>query len=77
MINDLIYMNGYGFYVWSAFSFTLISFIFLYIVIKLQLNKEVKRFNEKFESLEETKQKTAKHQETLRKILANTSTSKV
>ena len=43
----------------------------------MQLNKEVKRFNEKFESLEETKQKTAKHQETLRKILANTSTSKV
>ncbi len=77
MINDLIYMNGYGFYVWSAFSFTLISFIFLYIVIKLQLNKEVKRFNEKFESLEEVRQKTAKHQATLRKILANTSTSKV
>tara|TARA_B100000427_G_scaffold318219_1_gene315171 strand:- start:174 stop:407 length:234 start_codon:yes stop_codon:yes gene_type:complete len=77
MINDLIFMNGYGIYVWSAFSFTLISFTSLYLVIKLQLDKEVKRFNKKFESLEAEKQNKAKHQETLRKILANTSTSKV
>ena len=26
MINEIILMNGYGAYVWSAFSFTLISF---------------------------------------------------
>ena len=40
MINDIISMNGYGIYVWSAFAFTLISFTALYIVIKIQLVKE-------------------------------------
>ena len=38
MINDIISMNGYGIYVWSAFAFTLISFAALYTVIKIQLN---------------------------------------
>ena len=40
MINELFNMNGYGLYVWSAFSFTLISFVSLYFVIKLQYLKE-------------------------------------
>ena len=40
MINEIISMNGYGAYVWSAFSFTLISFTALYFVTKLQLSKE-------------------------------------
>ena len=26
MINEIIFMNGYGLYVWSAFSFTFLSF---------------------------------------------------
>ena len=39
MINDLILMNGYGFYVWSSFSFTLLSFSYLYFVTKAQLVK--------------------------------------
>ena len=33
MINEIISMNGYGLYVWSAFSFTLISFGFLFLVL--------------------------------------------
>ena len=42
MINEIISMNGYGAYVWSAFSFTLIGFTSLYFVTKLQLSKEQK-----------------------------------
>ena len=34
MINEIFFMKGYGFYVWSAFSFTFLSFIVLYFVIK-------------------------------------------
>ena len=34
MINEIISMNGYGIYVWSAFAFTLISFAVLYTIIK-------------------------------------------
>ena len=50
MINEIILMNGYGLYVWSAFSFTLLSFGSLFLVIKLQLLKEKRRFVYKFGS---------------------------
>lgn len=77
MINEIISMNGYGIYVWSAFSFTLISFAVLYLVIKVQLVKEQSKFNSKFASLTSEKIISAKKQETIRKILANTSVSKI
>ena len=43
MINEIISMNGYGAYVWSAFSFTLISFTALYFVTKLAAFKRAKK----------------------------------
>ena len=73
MINELILMNGYGSYVWSAFSFTLISFASLYFVTKLQLSKEQKRFVAKFGSLNVEKAKVARLQNINREILLNTS----
>ena len=69
MISDLISMNGYGAYVWSAFAFTLISFSSLYFIIKLQLKKEQKRFKENFSALTEEKYKVAVNQETYKEIL--------
>ena len=48
MINEIIFMKGYGLYVWSAFSFTLISFATLYILIKINLVKEQNKFSAKF-----------------------------
>ena len=77
MINEIISMNGYGMYVWSAFSFTLIGFAVLYLVIKVQLVKEQLKFNSKFASLTSEKIITAKKQKTIRKILANISVSKI
>ncbi|MDC1250437.1 hypothetical protein N8Z15_00370 [Pelagibacteraceae bacterium] len=73
MISELILMNGYGVYVWSAFSFTLISFTALYFVTKLQLSKEQKRFASKFGSLDVEKARAAKSQNINREILSNTS----
>jgi len=72
MINEIILMNGYGIYVWPAFSFTLISFATLYFVTKLQLSKEQKRFVAKFGSLNEEKAKVARSQNINREILSNT-----
>ena len=72
MINELILMNGYGIYVWSAFSFTLISFVTLYFVTKLQLSKEQRRFVIKFGSLNVEKAKVAISQNINREILSNT-----
>ena len=48
MIYEFISMNGYGLYVWSSFIFTLVCFISLYTVIKLQLVKEQKKFKTKY-----------------------------
>ena len=72
MIDKLILMNGYGAYVWSAFSFTLISFVTLYFITKLQLSKEQKRFVVKFGSLNEEKAKIARSQNINKEILSNT-----
>tara|TARA_B110001450_G_C17166923_1_gene297665 strand:- start:274 stop:501 length:228 start_codon:yes stop_codon:yes gene_type:complete len=73
MINEIISMNGYGSYVWSSFSFTLISFASLYFVTKLQLSKEQSRFASKFCTLDEEKAKVAKSQNINKEILSNTS----
>ena len=69
MISDLILMNGYGIYVWSAFAFTLISFSSLYLIISLQLKKEQKRFEENFSMLSEEKYNVAINQEIHKEIL--------
>jgi len=73
MIIETISMNGYGSYVWSAFSFTLINFTALYFITKLQLSKEQKRFASKFGSLNLEKAKAARSQSINREILSNTS----
>ena len=70
MINEIIFMNGYGLYVWSAFSFTLISFATLYTLIKINLVKEKNKYIAKFGLLESEKVKIAKKQSTNREILA-------
>ena len=64
-------MKGYGFYVWSAFSFTLISFATLYILIKTNLVKEQNKFTTKFGLLDKEKVKVAKTQSTNREILTS------
>ena len=71
MITEIISMNGYGAYVWSAFSFTLISFTVLYCVTKLQLSKEQKRFASKVGSLNADKARAARSQNINREILSN------
>jgi|TARA_B100001167_G_C16629772_1_gene238953 heme exporter protein D len=77
MINEILFMNGYGAFVWSSFIFTLSSFFILYSVIKLQLIKEQKKFDTKFKNLSSEKVELAKKQETYRELLPNTSVSKI
>tara|TARA_B110001452_G_scaffold238740_1_gene219405 strand:- start:29 stop:256 length:228 start_codon:yes stop_codon:yes gene_type:complete len=71
MINEIIFMNGYGVYVLSAFSFTLLSFGTLYLVTKIQFVKEQNKFVSKFGSLNIEKAKLAKSQRINKDILAN------
>ena len=73
MINELLFMNGYGIYVFSAFIFTLLSFASLYLVTKTQFVKEKNKFVAKFGSLNTDKAKSAKTQRINKEILANAS----
>ena len=77
MINDIISMNGYGIYVWSAFAFTLISFSVLYTVIKVQLVKEKIKFDAKYSTLTSEKKQVVKAQEAYKGILASNLVSKI
>ena len=69
MISEIILMNGYGAYVWSAFAFTLVSFLSLYLIISFQLKKEQKRFEENFSTLTEEKYNVAISQNIHKEIL--------
>ena len=73
MINEILVMNGYGLYVWSAFIFTLISFASLYFIIKTQYVKERDKFIVKFGTLNSEKVSLAKSQGMNKEILSNTS----
>tara|TARA_B100000686_G_scaffold272184_1_gene289203 strand:- start:529 stop:762 length:234 start_codon:yes stop_codon:yes gene_type:complete len=77
MINEIISMDGYGLYVWSAFSFTLISFGSLFFVIKLQFLKERRKFVYKFGSLNTEKIRVAKSQKINEEILLGILNSKI
>tara|TARA_B100001996_G_C18542801_1_gene547608 strand:- start:689 stop:922 length:234 start_codon:yes stop_codon:yes gene_type:complete len=77
MINEIFSMNGFGLYVWSAFSFTLLGFVILYVVIKINLVKEQKNFFVKFGMLDKAKAKAAKTQTINKEILVNTISSKI
>ena len=77
MINEILFMNGYGVYVRSSFIFTLSGFFILYSVIKIQLIKEQNKFDIKFKNLSSEKVELAKKQETYRELLPNTSISKI
>ena len=73
MIENLFLMNGYGIYVWSAFSFTLVSFMALFLIIKNQYDKEKNKFLAKFGSLNSERAAYAKSQNINKEILSNTS----
>ena len=73
MINEILYMNGYGLYVWSAFIFTLVSFASLYFVVQAHYIKEKNKFIAKFGTLKSQRAAFAKTQSINKEILSNTS----
>ena len=73
MINEIFLMNGYGLYVWSAFVFTILSFVTLYTIIKIQYVKEKNKFIAKFGTLNSERAAFAKSHSINKEILSNTS----
>ena len=74
---ELLLMNGYGLFVWSAFAFTLINFFSLYIIINRQLVKENKKFELKFYHLEKNKYKEAYKQRTNQILVSSNAAQKI
>ena len=73
MIYEIIFMNGYGLYVWSAFTFTLLSFTSLYVVTRIQFLKEQRKFIAKYGALNPKRASFAKSQGIVKEILSNSS----
>jgi heme exporter protein D len=71
MINEFLNMRGYGLYVWSAFSFTLLSFTILYVITKTQYVRETKKFVSKFGDLDSERAKVARSQTINKEILSS------
>ena len=71
MIKELLFMNGYAMYVLTAFSFTLLSFLSLYLITKMQFIKEQNKFVAKFGTLTTEQANSAKSQRINKEILAN------
>ena len=70
-MNELLFMNGYGVFVLSAFGFSMLSLVSLYLVIKIQFIKEQNKFVAKFGSLNTVKANSAKLQRINKEILAD------
>ena len=70
---DLLIMNGYGMYVWSAFSFTLFNFFILYKITIRQFNKEHAKFSKKYKSLNSDKVILSEKQSTNRTFVRTVS----
>ena len=73
MISKVLFMDGYGLYVWSSFASTLLSFFLLFVVTKIQYARERKKFIVKFGNLKSEKASFAKSQSINKQILSNTS----
>jgi len=73
MIKELLTMNGYGLYVWSSFLFTFLSFLSLYLVVKIQYVKEKNKFIAKFGNLNSERAASARNQSINKEILSNSS----
>ena len=71
MIPEFLNMNGYGLYVWSAFSFTLSSFTILYFIVKTQYTREKNKFLSKYGTLSNEKAKIARSQSINQEILSS------
>ena len=74
MINEILFMNGYGLYVWSSFLFYFFKFFLsLYLVVKSQYVKEKNKFIAKFGNLNSERAASARLQNINKEILSNSS----
>ena len=71
---EFIVLGGYGQFVWSAFIFTIVSCLFLYLKTKNELQKQEKMFLNEGNELQAVKIENTKQKETSKEILSVSST---
>ena len=72
---EIFIMNGFGIYVWSAFAFTFIVCLFLYIRTRKTLKKLEKDFIKEANNLSEEQFEDIKKQKIAKEILISHSRS--
>ena len=72
---EFFIMNGFGIYVWSAFAFTFIVCLFLYIRTRKTLKKLEKDFIKEANNLSEEQFENIKKQKIAKEILISHSRS--
>mgnify|MGYP001223157489 FL=1 len=66
---NILIMNGYGLYVWSAFIFTFLVCLILFLKTKKSLNKVEKDFHEEVKKLSAEQVETLKKRKISKEIL--------
>ena len=62
---ELLFLGGYGQFVWPAFIFTFVSCFVLYVKTKKEFKKQEKMFLKEFKSMQTEKIETTKNKEVL------------
>ena len=70
---DLLFLDGYGQFVWPAFIFTFVSCFFLYVKTKKELKEQEKIFLIEFKQIPVVKTEIAKQKELSKEVLSGTS----
>ena len=73
MITNILNMGGYGLFVWSAFIFTFVFCLFLYIRVRNDLTQRERQFLSKLKFMPYKKFKAIKSKKIVRVVLAKKS----
>ena len=73
MVIDLLYLGGYGQFVWPAFIFTFASCFLLYLKTKNELKEHEKMFLIEFKQIPVEKTEIAEQKELSKEVLSGTS----
>ena len=69
MIMELLTMNGYGQFVWTAFTFSFASCLYLYLKIRIEFKKQEKIYLLEFGSIETQKIQFSKKKKSTEELL--------
>jgi hypothetical protein len=71
MFTEILYLNGYGQFVWPAFLFTFVSCSYLYVKTKDELQEQEKIFLKKFNKLSSDEITLTEKKKVAKEVLSN------